>query len=67
MMKKMMNDLKIIIYYEFKMKIREMKSMIKKYFTILISRTIIVNLELIRFYNNYIFIGISMIITSITL
>lgn len=66
-MKKMMNDLKIIIYYEFKMKIREMKSMIKKYFTILISRTIIVNLELIRFYNNYIFIGISMIITSITL
>lgn len=76
----MMNDLKIILPYEFKIKIREMKSMIKNLFTGLIimgvvfvfmffqlGKMIILNQDLINLYNNQIFLGISIIIIIFTL
>lgn len=75
-----MNDLKIILPYELKIKTREMKSIIKNLFTGLIimgvvfvfiffqfGKMIILNQDLINLYNNQILLGISIIIIIFTL
>lgn len=68
------NDLKIILFYKFKMKIREIKSMIKNLFMGLIIMTIVLifmifqfakmismNSKLINLYSNQIILGISIV------
>lgn len=75
-----MNELKVIVSYEFKMKVREMKSMIKNLFTGLMimgivfvfmafqfGKMIILNSELINFYSNEIVLGISIVFFIFTL
>ena len=75
-----LNDLKIILSYEIKMKIREMKSMIKNLFSGLViigivfifiayqfGRMIILNLELINLYRNQIVLGISTVFIIFTI
>lgn len=75
-----MNDLRVILSYEFKMKVREMKSMIKNLFIGLIimgivfvfavfqfGKMIILNLELINLYRNQIVLGISIVLLIFTL
>lgn len=75
-----MNDLKVILSYEFKMKLREIKSMIKNLFIGLIimgivfvftvfqfGKMIILNSELINLYSNQIVLGISIVSIIFTL
>ena len=75
-----MNDLRVILSYEFKMKLRAMKSMIKNLFIGLIimgivfvfavfqfGKMIILNLELINLYRNQIVLVISVILLILTL
>lgn len=71
---KKMYDLILLLKYKFKIKIRETNNMLKNYFVILVAlfivssylffyfgKVIILNLETIRFYSNYIFAAISII------
>lgn len=75
-----MNELKVILSYEFKMKVREIKSMIKNLFIGLmimgivftftvfqVGKMIILNLELINLYRNQIILGISIVLFMVTI
>lgn len=75
-----MSDLGIILHYKLKMKIREMKGMIKNLFMgfmivgvislfiiFQFGKIVITNQELISLYKNQIFLGISMFLVIITL
>lgn len=77
---KKINDLRVILSYKFKIKIREMKSMIKNLFIGLMimgivfvftvfqfGKMIILNSELINLYSNQIVLGISMVFILFTL
>lgn len=76
----MMNDLRIILSYEFKIKIREMKSILQNLFMGFVitsivfgviffqfGKFIIFNRELINLYSNQIVLGISIVIIIFTL
>lgn len=75
-----MNELKVILFYDFKMKVREMKSMIKNLFIGLMimgivfvfmvfqfGKMIILNSELINLYSNEIILGISIVFIIFTM
>ncbi len=75
-----LNDLRVILSYEFKMKVREIKSMVKNLFIGLMimgivfvfmvfqfGKMIILNSELINLYSNQIVLGISIVFIIFTL